>query len=261
MENKQIKSRHRVVDHGEVLTPSWVVNDMLDLIPADASNISTRYLENSSGEGAFLIEILNRKLKLIFETYDTLDDLEFYTIVGLTNIYGLELLKDNIEISQHRLRSLINEYFINQHQLQTNAHFFEVVNHILNINIININALTYEVPLFYNHELVRNEHDNILYKGLGRISEWEIDYRTREIQRIEYIYVDVVQEQHERFKYEQTLLNEEPLQLSLFDLTGEADLFDEEHYITVAKPIRVFEKTQFLNLHEATIKKDGELSE
>lgn len=255
MENKQIKSKDRVVDHGEVLTPSWLVNDMLDLIPADASKISSRYLENSSGEGAFLIEILNRKLKLIFETYNTLEDLEFYTVVGLTNIYGLELLKDNIEISHYRLRSLISEYFIHRYKLHIRPHFLEVVNHILDINVININSLTYEIPLFNKHELVRDEHDNILYAGLGCISEWEIDYRTREIQRIEYIYGDVVQEQHERFKHEQNLLNEEPKQLSLFDLTGEADLFVEEHNITAAKPIRVFEKTKFLNLHEAIIVK------
>ncbi len=28
----QIKSRQRVVEHGEVFTPEWLVNDMLDLV-------------------------------------------------------------------------------------------------------------------------------------------------------------------------------------------------------------------------------------
>lgn len=253
MKNGQIKSKNRVVDHGEVLTPSWLVNDMLDLIPAKASKINSRYLENSAGEGAFLIEILNRKLELIFSTYDTIEDLEFYTVVGLTNIYGLELLIDNIEICKSRLSILIGEYFL-QYNLKTSPQFFNAIDHILNINIININALTFKVPMFNNHELLRDENGNIIYSDLGRISEWEIDYRTRELQRIEYLYWDVVREQQERFDYEKSFLGAEPLQLSFF----ESDLFDEEEYITVARPIRVFSKTLFMNLTNATVVKEGE---
>ncbi|MBT2200879.1 hypothetical protein KLI54_21760 [Bacillus thuringiensis] len=255
MGNDQIKSKNRVVDYGEVLTPSWLVNDMLDLIPAAATKISSRYLENSAGEGAFLVEILNRKLNLIFSTYHKLDDLEFYTVVGLTNIYGLELLVDNIEICKSRLRTLIMEYFIHRHNLKTSSQFFQVIDHILNINIINMNALTHKVPMFNNHELVRDESGEIVYSDMGRISEWEVDYDTRELQRIEYLYCDVVREQQERFYYEQSLLRAEPLQLGLFDSNDE---FEEQHYITVARPNRLFSKVSFINLNNAIISKDGE---
>lgn len=260
MENKQIKSKNRVVDHGEVLTPDWLVNDMLDLIPLDASKISSRYLENSSGEGAFLLGILKRKLDIVFEIYDTPEELEFYTIIGLANIYGIELLKDNLEISKVRLSNLIQAHF-KQHAITPSPSFLEIIDHILNINIINMNAINFLVPLFNTHELVRDNENNIQYGELGRISEWEIDYRNKQIQRVEYIYKDVVEEQQDRFHYEQSLLNEEPMQLSLFDLTGEQDLFVEEKYIKKAMPIRIFEKVPFLDLVKATIVKDGESSD
>lgn len=117
------------------------------------------------------------------------------------------------------------------------------------------------VPLFNTHELVRDNENNIQYGELGRISEWEIDYRNKQIQRVEYIYKDVVEEQQDRFHYEQSLLNEEPMQLSLFDFTGEQDLFVEEKYIKKAIPIRIFEKVPFLDLVKATIVKDGESSD
>lgn len=54
---EQIKSKERVNNHGEVLTPDWLVKDMLDLLPKSVSNIEARYLETSAGEGAFLVEI------------------------------------------------------------------------------------------------------------------------------------------------------------------------------------------------------------
>ncbi|MGG2114165.1 hypothetical protein ABFY60_27730 [Lysinibacillus pakistanensis] len=49
--------------------------------------------------------------------------------------------------------------------------------------------------------------------------------------------------------------------MSLFDFTGEQDLFVEEKYIKKAIPIRIFEKVPFLDLVKATIVKDGESSD
>lgn len=260
MENKQIKSKKRVVNHGEVLTPEWLVNDMLDLIPLNASKIDSRYLENSSGEGAFLIGILKKKLDIVFEVYDKPEEIEFYTIIGLSNIYGIELLKDNLEISKVRLSNLIQQYF-DKYSITPKPKFLKIINHILNTNIINMNAVNFYVPLFNNHDLVKDKENKIIYEELGRISEWEIDYRNKQIQRIEYIYKDVVEEQQDRFNYEQSLLNEEPMQLSLFDFTGEQDLFVEESYIKKAIPVRIFEKVPFLDLVNANIIKDGGLSD
>lgn len=258
----QIKSKIRVLDHGEVLTPSWLVSDMLDMIPANGTKISSRYLENSCGEGAFLVEILKRKLELIFNTYSTTKDLQFYTIVGISNIYGLELLIDNVEISKARLRNLIIEYFNNRYKVNTDPQFFKVIDYILNINIINMNALTYKTPIYNDNNLSRDESRNIVYSNeLARITEWEIDYNSREVKRVEYFYRDIVLEQEDLFNYEKSLEDTDSLQLSLFETNSEYDLFDIKTYIRAAKPIRIFEKDSYINLTNPIIVKDGEINE
>ena len=39
-----IKSKQRVTDHGEVFTPSWLVEDMLNLVNAESGRIDSRVL-------------------------------------------------------------------------------------------------------------------------------------------------------------------------------------------------------------------------
>lgn len=40
-----VKSRQRVADHGEVFTPRWLVDDMLDLVKGETERIDSRFLE------------------------------------------------------------------------------------------------------------------------------------------------------------------------------------------------------------------------
>lgn len=40
-----VKSRQRVTDHGEVFTPRWLVDDMLDLVKGETERIDSRFLE------------------------------------------------------------------------------------------------------------------------------------------------------------------------------------------------------------------------
>lgn len=56
------KSRQRVADHGEVFTPPWMVEGMLDLIKDETERIDSRFLESACGSGNFLTQILRRKL-------------------------------------------------------------------------------------------------------------------------------------------------------------------------------------------------------
>lgn len=42
---KTIKSKQRVFDHGEVLTPKHIVNAMIDLVSHEAERIDSRFLE------------------------------------------------------------------------------------------------------------------------------------------------------------------------------------------------------------------------
>lgn len=72
MEENLIKSRQRVQKHGEVFTPSWMVQKMLDSpgITEACENVSATFLEPSAGDGNFLQAILERKLTAVVEQYN-----------------------------------------------------------------------------------------------------------------------------------------------------------------------------------------------
>lgn len=94
--NKQIKSKKRVRERGEVFTNPREVNAMCDLIPTDVwNNIDSTFLEPTCGNGNFLIEILERKLKLCQKCGDI--------IRALKSIYAIDIMQDNVEESRKRL--------------------------------------------------------------------------------------------------------------------------------------------------------------
>ncbi len=62
---KQVKSKQRVADHGEVFTAEREVNAMLDLVKNETERIESRFLEPACGDGNFLAEILRRKLAVV----------------------------------------------------------------------------------------------------------------------------------------------------------------------------------------------------
>ena len=67
-ENKQVKSKRRVADHGEVFTAESEVSAMLDLVKQETERIDSRFLEPACGIGNFLVEILKRKLEIVKKT-------------------------------------------------------------------------------------------------------------------------------------------------------------------------------------------------
>ena len=60
-----VKSKQRVADHGEVFTPPWMVEAMLDLVNDETERIDSRFLEPACGSGNFLVRILKRKLAAV----------------------------------------------------------------------------------------------------------------------------------------------------------------------------------------------------
>lgn len=59
---KQVKSKQRVAEHGEVFTAEREVNAMLDMVKQETERVGSRFLEPACGDGNFLAEILRRKL-------------------------------------------------------------------------------------------------------------------------------------------------------------------------------------------------------
>ncbi|WP_142427676.1 DNA methyltransferase family protein [Enterococcus durans] len=114
MSEQLIKSKNRVKDHGEVFTPSWLVQKMLNTagIKEACEDINVTFLEPAAGDGNFLVAILNRKLKMVSEKYaESLSQFENYSLYALSTIYGVELLDDNVkECVMRMIEAYMNFY-------------------------------------------------------------------------------------------------------------------------------------------------------
>ena len=86
-QEKQVVSKKRVADHGEVFTAKREVNAMLDLVKDATERIDSRFLEPACGNGNFLTEVLNRKLRVV-ETKYRKSQLEYerYSVVAVSSI-------------------------------------------------------------------------------------------------------------------------------------------------------------------------------
>lgn len=95
-----IKSKRRVQQHGEVFTPKTIVDAMVTLPGLDEviTQAATTVLEPAAGEGAFLINILERRLTQLAEQFsDDLVRFENFALLAISSLYGIELLDDNLK--------------------------------------------------------------------------------------------------------------------------------------------------------------------
>src|SRR4051812_48952076 len=106
-----IKSKKRVADHGEVFTPTWLVEKMLDLVKGETERIDSRFLEQACGSGNFLVPILQRKLAVVELKYSRSDfEKRHHALQALTCLYGIELLADNIAECRANMLAVFAEY-------------------------------------------------------------------------------------------------------------------------------------------------------
>ena len=107
MTNRQIKSKNRVTDHGEVFTDEREVKAMCDLVEQECDRIDSRFLEPACGDGNFLAEVLLRKLARVKKLYGKSSyDYERYSILALSSVYGVDIMKDNAEECRARVFAL-----------------------------------------------------------------------------------------------------------------------------------------------------------
>ena len=94
---KLVKSKQRVADHGEVFTPAWMVEDMLNLVKSETERIDARFLEPACGSGNFVVPVLQRKLAVVQARHGRNDfEKRHYALFALMCVYGIELLPDNV---------------------------------------------------------------------------------------------------------------------------------------------------------------------
>lgn len=105
MMEKQVVSKKRVADHGEVYTRKREVNAMLDMVKQETERIESRFLEPACGTGNFLTEVLERKLSIVDSRYRKSQlEYERNAVLAISSIYGIDILEDNAEACKSRGR-------------------------------------------------------------------------------------------------------------------------------------------------------------
>lgn len=232
-----IKSKLRVQKHGEVFTPKRIVNQMLDIpeIKEACENLTATFLEPSAGEGAFLIEILNRKLNMISVEYN--DDLiryENYSLLSLSTLYGIELLEDNAQTCVMNMYQQYYDFYkkqVNFHKGKVNQKVLDSAKKIISLNIGNGNFLT------------RKSID-----GTSLVfSEWKPVHLRKttkniKIQRTEYTLDEIYENTQKENGKALRQPRKEPEQIDMFSLLDEeldipAEVEKEMQYV----PVRVID--------------------
>lgn len=221
MTSKQVKSKQRVSDHGEVFTNEREVTAMLDLVKHETERIDSRFLEPACGSGNFLVEILNRKLQIVEQRYKrSQSDFEKYSILAISSMYGVDLLEDNIIECKHRLYEIFFDKYTALYKKKRKENVLEAFHFILDKNMLVGDTLT----------SLQSDGTPIVF------SEWSL-VKGSMFKRREYIFEHL-------FKDNQS--NE----LSLFDTAKEPEKSDMGEDVFIPKPIKDYPMTHFLRLKE-----------
>lgn len=134
-----VKSRQRVADHGEVFTPEWLVEAMLDLVKGESERIDSRFLETACGSGNFLVKVLARKLATVEVKYGKSEfEKRHFSLLAVMCIYGIELLPDNVAECRQNMLEIFAAYL----GLKEEEDFFKAAEYVLSQNIVHGDAMT-----------------------------------------------------------------------------------------------------------------------
>ena len=142
-QEKQVVSRQRVADHGEVYTAKREVNAMLDLVKEETERIDSRFLEPACGTGNFLVEILSRKMEAVRRQFArNRFEYDLASAQAVSSIYGIELLPDNVENCRQRLFVQYLDTYRSHLSAETSLELQRCIRFLLRKNILCGDALT-----------------------------------------------------------------------------------------------------------------------
>lgn len=171
---KIIKSKERVQQHGEVFTPKRIVNLMLDQpgIKEACEDLTTTFLEPSAGEGAFLVEILKRKLEMVASKFNSsLEQYENFSLMALSTIYAVELLEDNAEKCTMNMYQIFVDYYrkiAESYSKKTKDNIYKSAQLLIATNIIQGDFLTQ----------LNNKNETLVF------SEWKPNNLSNNVTRV-----------------------------------------------------------------------------
>ena len=143
MVQRLVKSKQRVADHGEVFTPAWLVEDMLDLVKEETERIDSRVLEPACGSGNFLVPVLARKLATVQVRHGKSEfEKRHYALFALMCVYGIELLVDNAEECRNNLAAVFTNFL----KVAEDNEWARAARAVLAVNVVQGDALTMTLP-------------------------------------------------------------------------------------------------------------------
>jgi type I restriction-modification system DNA methylase subunit len=132
-------SKKRVADHGEVFTPSELVEAMVDLLRRESERIDSRFLEPACGSGNFLAPVLQCKRATVDARYGESDfEKRHHALLALMSIYGIELIADNVAECRENLLGM----FVNAVGVNVDDDWYAAAANVLAANIIHGDALS-----------------------------------------------------------------------------------------------------------------------
>lgn len=223
---KQVKSKQRVADHGEVFTAEREVNAMLDLVKQETERVDSRFLEPACGDGNFLVEILRRKLEVAKrqaippkKKTPLPAEYERQAVIAIASIYGVDLLNDNVVVCQERLFKIWDAEYKKVCKKQTSDMVRDSVRFILSRNIVCGNALS----MMKVDENGNDTEEYIVF------SEWSFVMGTK-MQRKDYRLDKMLSGDYEPEVKNEKNASEQTCQLNLFGTDNKAN--DEGEFLT-----------------------------
>ena len=168
-----IRSKKRVADHGEVFTPQWLVENMLDLVKGETERIDSRFLEPAFGSGNFLIPVLKRKLAAVEAKFGKNDfERRHYALLAVMCTYGIEILADNIAECRANMLEVLADYL----GLDEADELYLAGFYVLSQNLVHGDALT---MLMHDGQPISFAEWGYLGKGKFQRRDFRLDVLTQ----------------------------------------------------------------------------------
>lgn len=143
VEKKQIISKKRVADHGEVLTGKREVDAMLEMVKDESARLESRFFEPACGDGNFLAAILERKIAVANSRHrKDQHDWERAVVTAVSSIYGVDIIEDNAAKCRSRLFGVCVKEGVSNFKDKINQDWHKTIAYVLEKNIIWGDALS-----------------------------------------------------------------------------------------------------------------------
>ena len=142
---KQIKSKHRVTEFGEVNTSFQTIEHIIDLVGNEAMRYDSKFLDPACGDGNFLVALFDRKLaSLEGKLHKNATLCEEKLMIALGSIYGIDKLKDNIVEARIRILKQFSNAYAKLFDSEVKKNTLRSAEYIVSKNIIFGDLLTLE---------------------------------------------------------------------------------------------------------------------